>query len=359
MGHADTAIVTVTDRKFLPAACCQLKSVADHLGEDDDARLHLVVCDVSNEDIAHANDFFEARDMSVEIVAPNFLDQLKQLPESRFGSAACVRLFLDKLFDPSWRRVVYLDADTRVCAPLSPLLNADLHGQPVGAVHDFIYYVTGNIHRRRRDLSLSDDAPYLQSGVLVFDWPKTRASGGLEVARRFLAEHPDACREAPDQDALNAAFQDNWTPLDPRWNFHHLYLLYGGALQPWIMHFTTTKPWSRKRPRAWREAASWYQRELAGSPWSDFVEPQNGWQALRADVKLARARYKLLIRDTASNAVPFLFRKYRKAIASGRMPWVPRRLSDVEDMARALIKEAEGSCPVLRPPEAALPHGHW
>jgi hypothetical protein len=43
----------------------------------------------------------------------------------------------------------------------------------------------------------------------------------------------------------------------------------------------------------------------------------------------------------------------------GRRPWVPRRARDVEEMASALLLEAEGKTPPLRPPEAVLSHGHW
>jgi hypothetical protein len=97
---------------------------------------------------------------------------------------------------------IYFDADTRVCVSLEALLNAPLHGAPAGAVHDLIYYLTGNIHRRRRDLFLSANAPYLQSGVMVFDWPLMLRDDYLARARQFLESHPNRCQEAPDQDAL-------------------------------------------------------------------------------------------------------------------------------------------------------------
>jgi lipopolysaccharide biosynthesis glycosyltransferase len=315
---------------------------------------------VTDGDLAKAEHFFKDRSISAEIVAPDFIDRMLPLIEKkRWPRAAYLRLYYDWIFHQRWKRVVHLDADTRVCAPLAPLLTANLRGQPIGAVHDFIYYVTGNIHRRRRDLFLADDAPYFQSGVMVFDWEKMLACDGLAATRSFLTEHPEACYEAPDQDALNATFENRWTPLDPRWNVHELYLMYGGSLQPRIMHYTTTKPWSRARPRAWREAAAWYQRELADSPWPDFVEPQSLWQAMRADLKFARRRYRPHIREALANSLPFLVRQPKWKRQSEQKPWVPRRSRDVEDMAQALILEAEGRCPPLRPPEAVLANGHW
>ncbi len=246
---AMTAVVTVADRLYLPAACCQLLSAASHLTDRDRAQLFLMVCDVTSEDIAGARSFFKARGVHVEIVYPDFLHRmLPPLTQTRWPKAAYLRLYFDWYFDRSWRRVVYFDADTRVCARLSPLLNADLQGRPIGAVHDSIYYVTGNIQRRRRDLFLKDDAPYFQSGVMVFDWLTVLDTDGLGEARRFLSSHPESCYEAPDQDALNATFEDRWTPLDPRWNLHEFYLMSGAQLQPYLMHFTSVKPWSPMRP---------------------------------------------------------------------------------------------------------------
>jgi lipopolysaccharide biosynthesis glycosyltransferase len=192
---------------------------------------------------------------------------------------------------------------------------------------------------------------------MVFDWQKMLASDGLASTRRFLAEHPEACYEAPDQDALNATFEDRWTPLDPRWNLHELYLMFGKRLQPRIMHFTSTKPWSRNRNRAWRAAAAWYQSELADSPWPDFVEPQSRLDAVRADFGFFRKRYSPHLREALAKMLPPSL--FRRLPHRQHMPWVPRRSQDVEEMAAALIMEAEGRCPPLRPPEAVLTHAPW
>ena len=188
MNEAENAIVTVADRRYLPPACCQLVSAAGHLTTADRAKLFLVLCDVSDEDVANARGFFDKRGMSVEVIVPDFVDRMMTPLKTRWPRAAYLRLYFDWLFDRRWKRLLYLDADTRVCAPLAPLLAADLREQPIGAVHDFIYYVTGNIHRRRRDLGLASDAPYFQSGVMLFDWHRVLDCDGLGAARRFLSE---------------------------------------------------------------------------------------------------------------------------------------------------------------------------
>jgi lipopolysaccharide biosynthesis glycosyltransferase len=268
-----------------------------------------------------------------------------------------LRLYFDFIFGNDIKRIIYFDADTRICASLDPLLTVPLHGAPCGAVHDFIYYTSGNIRRRRHDLFLAADAPYLQSGVMVFDWPATLADGGLERARRFLDKYPERCQEAPDQDALNAAFEGKWTPLDPRWNLHELYLTFRGTLKPYVEHYTTTKPWSRSRPVVWRDAAAWYRQELAGTAWADFIAPQSGLDVLQARATYLKSRFFPHIRDGLTRYAPFvldLMGKPHHRSDSKELPWAPKYARDVEDMAQALVVEAERRCPRLLPPEAAL-----
>ena len=350
------AIVTATDAGYLPAACCQIKTVFDQM-EPGAAELFLVCCDVAADDYAAAEAFFAERKMPVTIVnADRIADRIKPVA-SRWPRAAYLRLYFDDMFDRSYDRIVYFDADTRVRTPVKPLLETDLRGRPAGAVHDFIYYVTGNIRRRRRELQLCDDAPYLQSGVMLFDWPATLDQNLLGKAREFLRDFPEACHEAPDQDALNHALEELWTPLDPRWNLHETYLNFGGRLVPYLEHYTSTKPWSRKRPERWQKAATWYAEELKGTKWSGFIPEQSGKDRMKARTDFLKFRYGPKMRNALSRHAPFmldLMKVPRQRTDFEELPWSPRSRRDVEDMAQALVDEAAGKRPHIRPPESVL-----
>lgn len=350
------AITTATDAGYLPAACCQIKSVFDHL-EPGAAELFLVCCDVPQSDYDAAETFFASRNIPVRIInADTIADQIKPIA-SRWPRAAYLRLYFDELFDRSYDRLVYFDADTRLRSPVKPLLDTDLRGRPAGAVHDFIYYVTGNIRRRRRELKLGDAAPYLQSGVMLFDWPAMLDQGLLGRARDFLRDFPEACHEAPDQDALNHALEELWTPLDPRWNLHETYLNFGGRLVPYLEHYTSTKPWSRKRPERWQSAAAWYAEHLKDTIWSGFIPPQTARDRLKARADFLKFRYGPKLRNALSRHAPFaldLMGVPRERTDYEELPWSPRSRRDVEDMAEALVSEAEGTIPHIRPPESVL-----
>ena len=354
------AIVTAADTRFLPAACCQLVSVAENLPSPDVAQLFLIVNDGEPGDLKKAEEFFRQHELPVQILAPN-IDKIHSHPTSKsITSAAYLRLYFDHIFDARWSRIIYFDADTRVHVSLEPLLNADLAGKPLGAVHDFFLYVDGRVHQRRQTLGLPNQAAYFNSGVIVFDWPLTLSKKKLEMARRFITDCPERCLKH-DQDALNFAFADDWTPLDPRWNLYHAYFMYGGRLSPYVTHFTGPKPWSVSRLPIWREAARWYQEKLKDSPWPDFVEPQSLRNAMRARKKLFKKRrkhfkerFRLVLRNHISEYAPFLLDLMGKERKVADIPQLPRRNSEVERMVQALILEAEGRILSLNPPEAVL-----
>jgi len=352
-----TAVVVTSDSGYLPAACCQLASAAAHLPKSDDIHLFLVLCDVTEDEVTESKTFFETRGIKVDILRPaEVTDRIKPIG-NRWPRAAYLRLYFDQIFGPEYARMIYFDADTRVKSDLSPLLEYDLKGKSVGAVHDFIYYLTGNIRRRRRDLFLGDDGTYLQSGVMVMDWPKVLETDLLGTARQFLADYPERCFEAPDQDALNAALKSDWTPLDPRWNLHETYLMYGGRSTPFIEHYTSTKPWSRRRPWAWQDAADWYRKELSNTRWSGFVENSNPLDKVAARLTFWKNRYGPKVRDQLAAKLPIvldLLGRPRERSDDAELPWAPRNRTDVETMTSALIDEAAGARGPIRPPESVL-----
>ena len=69
---AMTAVVTVADRLYLPAACCQLLSAASHLTDRDRAQLFLMVCDVTSEDIAGARTLLQGAGRACRDRLPGF-----------------------------------------------------------------------------------------------------------------------------------------------------------------------------------------------------------------------------------------------------------------------------------------------
>ncbi|MGW6742619.1 glycosyltransferase family 8 protein [Streptomyces sp. NPDC055025] len=108
-------------------------------------------------------------------------------------------------------KVLYLDSDTLVTGPVEELFATDLAGKCLGAVQD--RFVNGT-HLPEIERS---DTGYFNSGVLLFD---VEAARRHELGERTLAyaERKYGTLPYPDQDALNVAAADCWTPLESRWN---------------------------------------------------------------------------------------------------------------------------------------------
>jgi lipopolysaccharide biosynthesis glycosyltransferase len=276
------AIVTAADPKYLPAACCALLSCVGDGEAEAQARFFLLACDVSAGDAKKADSFLRSRGASVEIVVIG-ADRFRRFRIDSYVSASTYsRLLLPEFFDDQWDRLLYLDADTRVMVRLQTLLDANLRGRPLGAVHDYLRYIIYGMGDSRKRLALRSDAPYFNAGVICFDWHATIASGLLQQAKTFAIESPHLCK-SHDQDALNKAFEGAWAPLDPRWNFmtvavpeEVLRLDYPARFRPYISHFAgPVKPWMANFPVRYEHHRAWYRDLLRDSPWPHFAAPAN------------------------------------------------------------------------------------
>ena len=94
------AITTTTDRAYLPAACCQLKSTADFLPSNAAADLFLVCCNVSTQDVADVNRFFAKCNLEVKIIIPKEIVASIQPINNRWPLAAYLRLHFDSNLRP-------------------------------------------------------------------------------------------------------------------------------------------------------------------------------------------------------------------------------------------------------------------
>jgi len=269
-------IVTSADVNFLPAACCMLISANAALEADANVALMLVAVDVSESEAEKANAFLKAHGVTPcvrTVSSQEFVDPRLRV-DRHVTKASYIRLVLDRIISSEVDRVLYLDADIRVLSSLAPLFETDMQGFPLAAVKDIPFYQHDRLRQKCSSLLMPENADYFNAGVLLFDWPETLRSGLLDKAMEFACTRQDLC-VMHDQDALNSAAANNWKQLDPRWNLIHHYFTNGGKQSAWIKHFTGKKPWSRHRPKIWRQDAIWMKDLLADSPWSGYVERQS------------------------------------------------------------------------------------
>ncbi len=334
-------IVTVADRRFLPAACCVLISMREHLPASAPVSYLLAGVDIGNDDLEKANRFLLQQHMQpcVQSFSSDELLDDRFYVNDRVTKAGYLRLVLDSIVSAEFDRVLYLDADTRVLAPLEPLLLADLERHPFAAAHDTFQYHHGKIDEVRKRLGMPATAEYFNSGVMLFDWKLTLKTGFLADVRNYAASHPDKCI-FHDQDALNAVAGGCWKLLDPRWNLNDYYYSMGGKKAAWIKHYTGTKPWTKWRRPIWKTDSVWFEKLLSASPWPEAFEKQTLLQKL----VMAKQHFQ----NTARNhrrAVAYRFWPFLMSAEARRRAEKYLKLNTemMEEIVNQLISESNGA----------------
>src|SRR5690606_13107876 len=125
---------------------------------------------------------------------------------------------IDRILPPQVERVLYLDCDTLVRAPIEELIERDLAGHSIAAVRDTrgAHITSGRDLRNNQDLFDVAD-PYFNAGVVLIDVARWRAANIVDRLEEALTGGVMA-RIHYDQDFLNLVFKNDWLRLDPRWN---------------------------------------------------------------------------------------------------------------------------------------------
>lgn len=193
----------------------------------------------------------------------------------RFSQASLLRLKLDEILPENYARVLYLDSDILAMGPIAEVFNADLKGKSVGAVEDYVSLPRriGLFASHSEKIGMSKSAPYFNSGVMLFDWAKTRQNGHLcrAVGRIVDAMQQGRKFSLPDQDVLNLEFAGDWQRLNLRFNMMAFFVDYFPGV-PLLRHFSNRqKPWGPLWQPGFRQARAMYRETFANSPWPSFA----------------------------------------------------------------------------------------
>lgn len=175
-------------------------------------------------------------------------------------------------------RIVYLDSDLLICAPLQEVFNCDLGDHPVAGVPEF---TAEDLSRSSRLnwLNLPSGDVYISTGVMVMDLKRMREERFLQAAQAAQHSALSPKFRFGDQCVLNTALAGRKATLHPRWNvrtgwipevaFH--YLLTTGSRG--IFHFCgLKKPWMAGTSPALREVWGRYL-QLTDYTWDEVRRP--------------------------------------------------------------------------------------
>jgi lipopolysaccharide biosynthesis glycosyltransferase len=213
---------------------------------------------------------------------------IEGLPVSSFSTTIYIRLLLPDLIAASGR-LLYLDCDIMVRRPVGELLRIPLGGMLAAAVPDGGGPVMVTLANAK--LGKMSEAPYFNSGVLMFDLETWRDLG---IGRECMKVAEARNDYWPDQDALNLVLHGRIKPLEDKWNFFSLKILPRAAYESaHILHFIPDKPTSQdcQHPMfgdylEMRAATPWRDRPFA----SAVRERRIGLLTRMAAERLKRAR---------------------------------------------------------------------
>lgn len=285
-GPEHVNIAFAADRAYVPHTAAMLRSMFDHADPARRINLFFLLTDVPPLERELLRDLCAERPHTTltEIDVGDAFKHSYRSP-SRSPSNATYNRFL--LFDllPGLERLLYVDVDMIFRGDVARIFDADLEGQPLGAVTDFIMtrVLTGatptvdpdipDLYTYQRDrLGLSDDqiARYFNAGLLLFDFTKL----DLPALGRDLQARAATSRYLfRDQDILNEVFAARSVRLDPRFNVFNT-IREGYNRVPQDNHATAMA--ARKDPVVIHYAAGDYK------PWMGAVPMgQHYWNAIR------------------------------------------------------------------------------
>ena len=214
------------------------------LAQHPDARIHVLVTPQTDPGPLRAH--------TVHVVED---DRVAGLPVEGFtGKATWYRALLPELL-PDAGRVLFLDADLLVLAPLDELWATDLGGDWVAAAEN-VFQPDHRHHIGRLGLRR-----YFNAGVLLMDLEAMRRDRRTEAILEY-ARAADELR-LRDQDALNVVLGERRRGLDPRFNVMN-------------SHFAFPVPWrERLAVRRARRAPviRHFEGPGANKPWHPDADP--------------------------------------------------------------------------------------
>jgi lipopolysaccharide biosynthesis glycosyltransferase len=296
-------LLLVSNDKFCPHLATLLRSVA--ASTPGPVRAHIVTNDASAESRRQV-----AR--AVPSIDLRWLDcgSLHGLPPALCGvdPISYGRLFGPGQLEGEVERLIYLDVDTLVRHDLTALWMTDLEGSPIAAVRD--PWVTSIGHPTLgipdfEALGLAATAPYFNCGVMVIDVKRWNDDGAENRCLQFLSRQRS--NRFADQDALNAVFSRNWTPLPMQWNvFAHppqrpliglrksTREVIAAQIDPAIVHYAgSEKPWAARHESRLLFLDEWQSFAKTGSY---NARSKRSTERLRREVRnrLTRAARALL-----------------------------------------------------------------
>lgn len=285
MNYPRIDIATNFNDRHAKLGATMMLSVLDN-NPDKEIHIHVFTDALSDTHVCRLQQTLQGRRGSVTIypISDALLGQFPTCNYLNYAKILYGRLLMPQIIDAGIERVLYLDADTIVTGDLTELWNTDLQGKTIGVVPDMLHW-NRPLLRQFTDSDVSD--VYFNSGVMLIDLVRWRATRATERLLRFAADPPCKVFFA-DQDLLNPVFVNDKHVLPLRCNAQEGFFkerpdapeavwpeIRRAAADPLIVHFLgyeENRPWNDSCTHPLRHL---WRRYYALTPWGiNHIPPQ-------------------------------------------------------------------------------------
>ncbi len=237
------------DTNFWAPAYATMRSVCLFTKRRKDLVFHLCHRPLPEDQIADLREIEDEFGATVHFYditqSVSFNEKIASLPvEQRLTNIIYTRLLFDELLPADIDRLIYLDSDMMMLAPIERLWQSKIGGKTLAAVPENwgTFIATGRDFRQNRDL-FDPANPYFNSGLLLIDmyrWREAKVAAKIEEFKsKGIVD-----RIYYDQDFLNILFSDDFHKLDAKWNVIGPAFAHEG-LEVFNLHYVGySKPWN-------------------------------------------------------------------------------------------------------------------
>jgi lipopolysaccharide biosynthesis glycosyltransferase len=258
------------DDNYFEQACAVIRSI-EHHNKNIGVKVYVIGLNLNNENIAKLASM-NTEYLKVEHVASDISIFQNFAIDGHLSHATYVKLAIPSLL-ASESKVLYLDADLIVTAPLQNIWNTDITNKPLAGV-------VNPLCDRNAAIFMDAESQYFNAGVMLLNLDYFREFNLAEKAYDFMVNHKKRA-VFHDQDALNHAVNGNWVELGFEFNFQTFFLrmfhrfstqmktkILTSAKYPVIIHFSSgMKPWEQFDPHPLKkEFLKFYQGEISTAP---------------------------------------------------------------------------------------------
>jgi lipopolysaccharide biosynthesis glycosyltransferase len=207
--------------------------------------------------------------------------RLEGLPlPSALARETYLRLLAPALLPRELNRLLWLDGDMVLERDLADVWNTNLGAFSTGAVFEYggscLAEMPGTAETHPL-LNLDGKLPYFNAGFILIDLARWRSQQVTEQTFSYLDKFHKYVRYH-DQEGLNIVLAGQWLQLDRRWNVQMSALRFWSRQQaanrpswyvedaqelnknPWIIHYTDSKPWNSAMLSRFRSRYYYYLR---------------------------------------------------------------------------------------------------